>query len=173
MKAGRSQGPFYGFTLIELLVVIAIIAILAALLLPALSRAKDRARRVACKSNLHQIGVGLSTYCTEQQQNYPPCVTWVTFPVAKILARWDQTLMSYLGNNTNLYLCQGLKPPRPQPPIDPPPNPSYGINAIGTALDGATSLGLDGGSGAPPVTPLRESDVLVPCDLIAIADYPQ
>ena len=60
-----------GFTLIELLVVIAIIAILAALLLPALARAKSRAQRVACVSNLRQVSVALHLWAEDRTSRLP------------------------------------------------------------------------------------------------------
>lgn len=67
--------PSRAFTLIELLVVIAIIAILAAMLLPALSRAKEQAQQAKCKTNIKQLELGITMYLDDFRDVYPSCAS--------------------------------------------------------------------------------------------------
>ena len=84
------------FTLIELLVVVAIIAILAAMLLPALSRAKESGKRIACVNNLHQLNLALQIYKDDNQGVYPP---------RSEISRWPDRLYDNYGRNVKVLLC--------------------------------------------------------------------
>lgn len=163
-KAARNPA----FTLIELLVVVAIIAILAALLLPSLWRARAAAVSTACKSNLHQIAVALKVYTDENQ----------AFPAWFDRTYWDARLLPLAAKNRNLFICPAVKPRPlwPDNPLVPCINPCYGFNASGTARFGAfPTLGLDGGRKAtqgpyPTQMYLKEVAVRVPTEMVSVAE---
>jgi prepilin-type N-terminal cleavage/methylation domain-containing protein len=102
------------FTLIELLVVIAIIAILAAMLLPALSSAKQRSWTISCTSNLRQIDIGMRLFADDNAEFYPESGTYIKWGAIDIPATsggsgkpsWMEQIVTYTGN-TNVYRCPG------------------------------------------------------------------
>ena len=93
------------FTLIELLVVIAIIAILAAMLLPALARAKESGRRISCLNNLRQLSLAASMYVGDNQGTYPPRYGVSPVTGANITSRWPDKIYDDYGKNLKLLLC--------------------------------------------------------------------
>jgi prepilin-type N-terminal cleavage/methylation domain-containing protein/prepilin-type processing-associated H-X9-DG protein len=103
--AGRKttqSAPQGGFTLIELLVVIAIIAILAAILLPALAKAKTRAQRMSCMNQMKQLDLGINLFVADNSETFPAAGCGAS---AGVLS-WDTWIYPYVGGSSSLALDQ-------------------------------------------------------------------
>ena len=110
-SATRGKAPLRAFTLIELLVVIAIIAILAAMLLPALAKAKDRAYRISCLSNLKQIALFVQYYTDENRDIFPAHrnQNQQDNATTALTNWWGTAVIGYARNQSNIFHCPAIK----------------------------------------------------------------
>jgi len=173
------------FTLIELLVVIAVIAMLAALLLPALTRAKQKAYMTVCRSNLRQFSLAMHGYRSDYQA-YPPDVGEGIFPYlgVKVVLVDDPVMGPGETSGVGVYDCPDyvrLPGARPDPTYG---FTSYGYNKNGVAVyfnvEGVpefSGLGLGGHARTipsdqvlPPPPAVGEAEVLRPADMFAFGD---
>jgi prepilin-type N-terminal cleavage/methylation domain-containing protein/prepilin-type processing-associated H-X9-DG protein len=168
----RGSLPANGFTLIELLVTITVIALLAALLLPALASSKQQAYKTKCIGNLRQLGIALQIYAADED----------FFPLATSgngFGSWQLALLPLVSSNS-FYCPQQV---RAQPSFlqltgaaGPEVPPHYGYNMLGAAWSAIAlpSLGLGGDYTSAGTnfsySPVPQRRVLAPAEMIALGD---
>jgi len=192
LKLARPDGPFVrAFTLIELLVVIAIIAILAALLLPALSRAKLKAAQIRCLNNLKQLGIGIALYTLDNNETYPGWASrlfgfqpadWIYWRTNNPPYTLEQSpIVAMIGSwNVTLFRCPLDKDDSGRIALGAPYYfYSYNLNTVTANYDGAVQAGGGGGLGFGTVftvagtpMPFKTSQVRNPAGKMMLAEEP-
>jgi prepilin-type N-terminal cleavage/methylation domain-containing protein len=184
-KSGVNDKSFPGFTLIELLVVITIIGLLAALLLPALARARAQAQSTACKNHLHQMGVALQMYVGENRGAYPfyfqddgTETPWQSALETYYPLKWTNTAYHCPAYKAQIFLSNYLfRTTGPFFSMGPAASGgSYAYNAQGTQGRDHANLGLgwvwrriDSAFDTTP-GPARDANIVAPSQMFAIGE---